>query len=250
VTILKSIVVCLALANIGYFLWFRGIAQSEEVAAVPAGTKLRLASEAGDAAREPADAASGSADGLAAAPGLAGAGAGVGPGDDPAALLTHVKRCVSVGPFHEVAEAAKAASTLRGGGYDPRQRVSDGDVWAGFWVYVPLPATHAATEQEIARLKSAGIEDALEMPGPADGSVISLGLFSDQKRVQARVVQAQALGLNPKIADRKRTGSVYWVDVDLKPTDGLLKPSDLQGETGRITRLEITGCPSVAVTQP
>ncbi len=166
--------------------------------------------------------------------------------------MTNVKRCVSVGPFRDVAEAAHAASTLRGGGYDPRQRVADGDVWAGVWVYLPLPPTHAAAEQEIAKLKSAGIEDALEMPGSGDGSVISLGLFTDQKRAQARVVQAQALGLNPAIADRKRTGNVYWVDVDLKPTDGLLKPSDLQGqgEAGRITRLEVKGCPSVAVPQP
>jgi hypothetical protein len=233
VTILKSIVVCLALANIGYFLWFRGIAQSQEAPAAAPATKLRLASEAGDAAREASDAA---------------AGARQNDGSD--ALLTNVKRCVSVGPFHDVAEAAHAASTLRSGGYDPRQRVSDGDVWAGMWVYLPLPTTHAAVEQELAKLKSAGIEDALEMPGPGDGPVISLGLFSDQKRAQARVVQAQALGFNPGIADRKRTGNVYWVDVDLKPTDGLLKPSDLQVESGRITRLEVKGCPSVAVPPP
>jgi hypothetical protein len=260
VTILKSIVVCLALANIGYFLWFRGIAQSQEVAAAAPSTKLRLASEAGDAAHDAFDSTPGTTgsgttgsatttDGLAAASGSGGAGA-ARPDDGAAALLTNVKRCVSVGPFRDVAEAAKAASTLRSGGYDPRQRVSDGDVWAGFWLYLPLPPTHAAAEQEIAKLKAAGIEDALEMPGPADGSVISLGLFSDQKRVQARIVQAQALGFNPGIADRKRTGNVYWVDVDLKPTDGLLKPSDLQGETGHITRLEIKGCPSVAAAQP
>jgi hypothetical protein len=80
--------------------------------------------------------------------------------------------------------------------------------------------------------------------------VISLGLFGEQKRAQARVSQAQALGLNPGIADRKRTGNVYWIDIDLKPTDGLLNPADLQGESGHISRLEIKACPSAAAAQP
>jgi len=106
-----------------------------------------------------------------------------------------------------------------------------------------LPA-RAAGDQLLAKLKAGGIDDALEMPGPNDGSVISLGLYSESKRAQARVAQAQALGFNPGIADRKRTGNVYWIDIDLKPTDSLLNPADLQSETGRIVRLEVKGCPA------
>jgi hypothetical protein len=155
-----------------------------------------------------------------------------------------VQRCISVGPFRDVSEAAHAASTLRGGGYDPRQRVAEGEVWAGVWVYLPLPAARPVAEQTLAKLKAGGIDDALEMPGPNEGSVISLGLYSEPKRAQLRVAQAQALGFNPGIADRKRTGNVYWIDIDLKPTDSLLNPSDLQGESGRIVRLEVKGCPS------
>ncbi len=80
--------------------------------------------------------------------------------------MTNVKRCISVGPFRDVAEAARAAGTLRGGGYDPRQRVADGDVWAGVWVYLPLPASQTAADQVLAKLKAGGIDDALQMPGP------------------------------------------------------------------------------------
>ena len=103
-----------------------------------------------------------------------------------------------------------------------------------------------AVEQLLTKLKKGGIEDALEMPGPNDASVVSLGLFSEPKRAQARVVQAQRLGLKPQVADRKRVGNVFWVDIDLKTTDGLLNPSDLQGEAGRITRLEVKACPAPA----
>jgi hypothetical protein len=255
-TLLKSIVVGLVLANMGYFLWSRGIAKTEQAPAQlsPAPT-LKLASEPGEVSRT-RDAVAGSATGsvVAGSGGITG-GSGVetrraepAEGAGPS-LLTSVKRCISVGPFRDVSEAAHAAATLRGGGYDPRQRVADGDVWAGVWVYLPLPP-RAAGEQMLAKLKASGIEDALEMPGPADAPVISLGLYSESKRAQARVAQVQALGFNPGIADRKRTGNVYWIDIDLKPTDSLLNPADLQGEAGHIVRLEVKSCPSNPSASP
>ena len=235
-TVLKSIVVCLALANAAYFLWAHGVAASKEapVPAAPPTTTLKLAGEGPNVLHEAVGSQSGS-----------GVAAAVNDASNPS-LLTNVKRCITVGPFRDVAEASHAASLLRGGGYDPRQRVVDGDVWAGVWVYLPIPASPVAGEQLLTKLKAAGIDDALEMPGPADASVISLGLFSDQKRAQSRVAQVQALGLNPGIIDRKRTGNVYWIDIDLKPTDGLLNPADLQGESGHISRLEVRSCPSGA----
>jgi hypothetical protein len=239
-TVLKSIVVCLALANVVYFLWTHGIGHSQEAPAVSAPLRtLKLVSEAPEAARAAAAESSGiigSSGGGPDAPNDAGA---AGP-------LTSAQRCITVGPFRDVGEAAHAASTLRAGGYDPRQRVIEGEVWAGVWVYVPAPTSPGASDQLLAKLKAAGIDDALEMPGPTDGSVISLGLYSEQKRAQARVAQAQALGLHPGLADRKRTGNVYWIDMDLKPTDGLLNPADLQGEAGRISRLEVNACPTAA----
>jgi hypothetical protein len=289
-TLLKSIVVCLVLANVGYYLWARGIAKTPEAPApaVPAAS-LKLVSESSETARAPSSDTAGAggnaalggggapggngvgaSNGAAGSDGLRGGNGGTVAADAPhagadaghaesgtaastgtgAGLLTNVKRCISVGPFRDVSEAAHAATTLRGGGYDPRQRVADGDVWAGVWVYLPLPAARPAADQILAKLKAGGIDDALEMPGPNDGSVISLGLYSEPKRAQARVAQAQALGFNPGIADRKRTGSVYWIDIDLKPTDSLLNPADLQGEAGRIVRLEVTGCPVVSGASP
>jgi hypothetical protein len=240
----------LAVANLVYFLWTQEVAPAPAVPAAAAVDTLHLASEMhGAPPAAPAEpsglaATDATSSGEGTPVGDATSGGEAPSGGDRAVLLTDVKRCLSVGPFRDVAEAAHAERTLRAGGYDPRQRVVDGDVWAGVWVYLPAPADPAAEEQLLARLKAAGFEDALEMPGPVEGSVISLGLFSDQKRAQSRVTQAQALGLNPALADRKRTGNVYWVDVDLKPTDGALNPADLQAEAGRISRLETKACPA------
>jgi hypothetical protein len=243
-TLLKTIVVCLVLANVGYFLWAGGIAKSPESAVpVTQATSLKLASELPESARAPSPGAgSGSAAG--------GPAAAASHTESGGELLTNVKRCISVGPFRDVSEAALAATTLRGGGYDPRQRVAEGDVWAGVWVYLPLPPSRAGLDSILAKLKGAGIDDALEMPGPNEGSVVSLGLYSEPKRAQARVAQVQGLGFNPGLADRKRTGNVYWIDIDLKPTDSLLNPADLQGEAGRIQRLEVKGCPSNSGASP
>jgi hypothetical protein len=248
-TLLKTLVVCLVLANVCYFLWEHGIAKTPEAAvALPPPATLKLASESPDAVRTESSSAGSSAGGAPAVPANAPAASDGARDGGNSGLLTNVKRCISVGPFRDVSEAAHAASTLRGGGYDPRQRVADGEVWAGVWVYLPLPTVRSVAEQTLAKLKAGGIDDALEMPGPNDASVISLGLYSEPKRAQARVAQAQALGFNPGIADRKRTGNVYWIDIDLKPTDSLLNPSDLQGESGRIVRLEVKGCPSAGQT--
>ncbi len=246
-TFLKGTVFLLLLANAIYFLWARGIAGPPDTGELGVTSSLKLVSEApalrGAPGPAPAAApvpAAGLATGSSAD---AGAAAGAAAAAAPSALLADVKRCITVGPFSDVAEAAHAAATLRGGGYQPRQRVAEGEIWAGVWVYLPAPATPAAGDQVRAKLKSGGIDDALEMPGPSDKPVISLGLYSEPRRAQARVAQAQALGLNPAIADRKRTGDVYWVDIDLKPTDGLLNPADLQAESGRIVRLEVKACP-------
>lgn len=250
-TFLKTIVACLALANVGYFLWARGIGDREApaVAAAPASSSLKLASESRGSAGAGTPSAAPATAGRAAQtppPGPPGASESAQPADG---LLTDVKRCISVGPFRDVAETARAASTLRAGGYDPRQRVSEGEVWAGVWVYLPVTSSHGS-EQMQTKLKAGGIDDALEMPGPTEGSVLSLGLYGDAKRAQVRVTQLQALGFNPSIADRKRTGDVYWIDIDLKPTDSVLKASDLQADAGRIVRLEVKACPAPAGAAP
>jgi hypothetical protein len=242
VTILKAIVVCLALANAAYYLWVRGIAHPEGGAAQAAGATLTLASEVpGSQRTAPTPLGTSDVSDRSGTAGIVGSSGGSEAGGG-AELLSNVKRCISVGPFRDVAAAAHAASTLRGGGYDPKQRVVEGEVWAGVWVYLPIPPGHTS-DQMLAKLKAGGIDDALEMPGPNDGPVVSLGLYDDSKRADARVAQAQSLGFNPGIADRKRSGDVYWIDIDLKPTDSVLKPSDLQGESGRIVRLEVKACP-------
>ncbi len=253
-TLLKACVLALVLANTSYFLWARNFSASASApsGAAPVST-IRLASEvpqlanARSASAEVLHQDSSEGVNVRGSP-AAGSGAEAQSDDQNASLLTNVRRCISIGPFRDVAEASRSATSLRARGYGPRQRVAEGEVWAGVWVYLPQPGERELAEQALEKLKKAGIEDALEMPGPEEAPVISLGLFSEPKRAQGRVALAQSLGFKPRVSDRKRAGNVFWIDIDLKSTEGLLNPADLQGEAGavanRIVRLEIKGCPA------
>lgn len=153
--------------------------------------------------------------------------------------------CTSVGPFPDLPQAAQAQSALRAAGYEPRQRVEQGELWAGYWVSVPDLPTRAVAEQVIQQLNDQGVTDVYLMPGSGSESthVISLGVFSDYQRAQRRANQASAIGVEPRISDRRRAGSVYWLDVDLREPGETLDASVFQTGEARILRLEMRPCP-------
>jgi SPOR domain len=161
-----------------------------------------------------------------------------------AALINDVARCISLGPFRDLAEASQASSTMRSSGYAPRTRLAQGDVWAGLWVYLADLPSRAEAQRAMSVLKQKGIADAYIMPAADQTNVISLGIFSEPQRAQRRAEEVKALGFTPSIADRTRKDTVYWIDIDLKPTDAMVNPSDLPSESGRIVRLQVVACPS------
>ncbi len=155
-------------------------------------------------------------------------------------------RCTSIGPFADLAQASQAQASLRAAGFDPRQRVENGEIWIGYWVSVQNLATRSEADTAIKTLNGNGITDVYLMPGTDPPNVLSLGVFSDYNRAERRAAQVRALGLEPRIDDRKREGSVYWLDVDLKEPGQVIDTSILQSATGRIMRLEMRACPQGA----
>ncbi len=152
-------------------------------------------------------------------------------------------RCVSVGPFNDLTQSARAAALLRERGFDPRQRAEEGATWEGFWVYVGGLTSAADEAKVIKALERAGIEDAQAMPESDAGRRVSVGLFTDKDRADKRAQAVKRLGYNPEIVERKQPASVYWVDLDVGasgrtvPTEGLLSLEDAG------SRLEIRVCP-------
>lgn len=164
------------------------------------GTSVDSATAAGESA--PDEAASG-----------AGPAAGPGEGEDPA----EAARCVSVGPMVDLDAAAKVTGILIDSGYAPRQRPADGQVPDGFVVLVADLAT-AADQARVQRiLTRGGLTDAATLP---ERSAVSVGVFSQRNRADRRAEVVRKIGLKPVIEDRRRAGTVYWVDIDLKSEAG------------------------------
>jgi hypothetical protein len=152
--------------------------------------------------------------------------------------------CTSVGPFPDLPQASQAQAALRSAGFEPRQRMEQGEIWAGYWVSVQGLATREAAEDALKTLSANGISDVYLMPGSDPPNVLSLGVFSDYQRAQRRLEEVRALGLTPRIDDRKRAGSVYWIDVDLMEPGQIIDSSIFQSDPRKITRLEMRACPA------
>ncbi len=150
------------------------------------------------------------------------------------------ERCVSIGPFRELSEAATAAANLRTGGYDPSQRVAEGDIWVGYWVHLPGLPSRDTADEILSNLRENGVSDSYVVPGGEEDHIISLGVFSEISRAGRRREAVRRLGYEPTVVDRNRRGTVYWVDITLAP-DQALDLETLQ-TPGRIIRLGQQGC--------
>ena len=161
-------------------------------------------------------------------------------GDDSAPVTA--PRCVSVGPFSDIAVAAKAAGALQARGFTPQQRAAEGENWDGFWVYIGGVADTTTADRIFQTLDRSGIKDARLMPESNDGRRISVGLFSERERAERRARAIQRLGFKAEVQQRTQPGTVYWVDLTLKPSDGAVPVQDLLSADGGNSRLSVQSC--------
>jgi hypothetical protein len=231
---MRSLALLLILVNLGFLAW----AQLIDVREVPANEiatktdvpnqKLVLASE-----RKPEDSPT--------APSATSLDDAAGHGVTTA--VAGENRCVSLGPFQDLAAASQASAALSGAGFESKQRFEQGEFWVGYWVSVQDLPTRTAADAAVNKLKDAGVTDVYLLPGQSSSNIISLGVYSVLARAERRVDQIRALGFNAVMADRKRSGSVYWLDIELKQSGQHIDPSVLSSQPGQIIRVETRPCP-------
>jgi len=158
----------------------------------------------------------------------------------PLTAAAPATRCIAVGPFRELSQAATAAANLRADGLDPSQRAGEGEIWVGYWVYIEQIPSVAAAEEILGVLREHSITDSYVIPRSDSGTLISLGVFTEINRARNRREAVSELGYDVTISDRTRRATVYWIEVDLA-ADGLLDFEQLQ-PPGRIVRLEQRAC--------
>ena len=127
--------------------------------------------------------------------------------------------CISIGPLPNRVVVAEANKLLSQAGFDAVQRVAQGEVWLGYWVYIDAIETQAEANDIVAELTSSGIDEAYVIAGGNNGSIVSLGVFSVQARADQRLADTRNLGYEPVIADRSQPGDVFWLDVTLRNGD-------------------------------
>jgi hypothetical protein len=151
--------------------------------------------------------------------------------------------CVSVGPFGDVDNSAKAAAVLKAKGFDPKQRAEAGESSAGFWVFVGGLTSQAETDQALVNIERNGFKDAILMPASGDGPRrISLGLFSERSRADKRAQEARSHGFKADVTERKLPTAIYWVDVPTPPGTNI-PLQDLFAE-GMNSRVGVQACPA------
>lgn len=138
----------------------------------------------------------------------------------PVAAAPPAAACMSVGPFADVDNSAKAAAILRNKGFDPRQRAVAGDMSDGYWVFIGGLKNDGDSDRVLVSLEHGGIKDFLIVPATADtGRRISLGLYTERGRADRRAQAVRDLGLKAEVAARKIPSTIYW--VDLAPLPGM-----------------------------
>lgn len=229
---MRNLFLILLLANIGYFTWTQWLVSPDSPGGTTADTDsaptLQLVTEvqAGQAAGASSDQTR-----LAmVAEDTAAAGTG------------NPDRCVSMGPFVELTQAAEAITVLTAGGFSPKQRLAEGEIWSGYRVQIPSLPSREAANQVLASLQQHNIsEQPYVVPGGDYRNAISLGIYSEFQRAQRRANEVRPLGFEPEIAIWHRMGQVYWIDFKLGD-DQAIDPVDFKSMPEQIMRLDEREC--------
>lgn len=225
---MKAILYILILANLGFFAWstFFSDKPSKLGRVARSGPSLSLPSESDLKTSSFVDTQSGSSE------------------DTPVAAQTQDlvrKKCWSLGPFTAAFDAEAAIANLNERGMMPIQRQAEQDVWVGYWVHLPAYPNFEEAETFGLSLRKEGVRDIYVEPHGELANTISLGVFKERERAYARIEQLSKKGIEAKLGNRYRLGTVFWLDFGEAST-APVTPADFPTKPGRILRLQAYGC--------
>jgi hypothetical protein len=160
-------------------------------------------------------------------------------------LADPAQGCTSLGPFNDIASAARAAGLLTQRGFHLQQRAEEGETIEGYWVFVGGLQSDEDIAQVVSRLEKSGFTDAHVMKNYSTNRRISVGMFSTRERAEKRATAIRNMGLQPEVGERKFPGTVYWVDVALKrgPGSKQLLPDYVLADIGH-AKVATQPCPA------
>lgn len=224
---MKNLFLLLLLANILFAAWRLWIAAPElpsrQLPGTAAGDVAPLVALPRSAARSSASPAGGG-------PGQAGSGGA----------------CVRVGPLRDIRAAELLRGRLADRGLDAGVEREEGQVRVGYEVRIEGIASRADAEQAMARLAAAGMDDARLSEGMPPLR-IALGVLADREQAERVQAVAKALGFEPRLSDRYRPATRYWVAVTGLPGGELPGLAAFEEEIGQFLQVEPVACPVAPV---
>jgi len=222
----RNVFFALVAANLGYFAWAhwvdapKPVAVNETLARLP---RLKLVSELPPEQR---------------------------PATNTKSVFNETPGCLSVGPFGDITNSARAAGILTAKGFAPRQRAEQGGTSEGFWVFIGGIRDDLEAEKVRAALEKHGIKDALVMPASSEaGRRVSLGLFSDRAHAEQRAATVKKTGLKAEVAEHSLSQTVYWIDLTPRAGMTTVPIQDLFAEAVG-SRIAVQPCPAAVPPVP
>jgi cell division protein FtsN len=120
--------------------------------------------------------------------------------------------CGTVGKFGKRSQAELLSVRLLAQGVKTDITSELSNTQAGFWVLIPPQPDRSAAIKIAKQLEAAGVADLWRFTSGKLAHAISLGLFRDRERAQARRDQIANLGFEPEVSPRYREQTHYWLN--------------------------------------
>jgi hypothetical protein len=129
--------------------------------------------------------------------------------EGPAAEIAPV--CRTIGYLESRSDAEIVSVSLRALGLKPDLQSETSNEQAGIWVLIPPQATRRQAIDILNRLEKDGVSDLWRFTSGNMAHAISLGLFRNEERAQARRREIAALGYEVIVKPRRREKTKYWL---------------------------------------
>ncbi|MBL3598710.1 MAG: hypothetical protein JMN25_02425 [gamma proteobacterium endosymbiont of Lamellibrachia anaximandri] len=138
--------------------------------------------------------------------------------EEPEKVLVDTTTCVSIGPLSKRAMVDTLSIRLLALDVTTRLKTESVKEQAGYWVVVPPQKDRAAAVATVKRLKGAGVTDLWRFTSGELAHAISLGLFRNEDRAEARKKLIADKGFDVEVRPRVRKQSSYRLEYSYKDT--------------------------------
>jgi hypothetical protein len=133
------------------------------------------------------------------------------------------RSCFTFGPLPDERQALWLGDWFRSRQVEVRHRTTEEAPRPLFWIYLAPEGTRADAEALMQDLERQGVRDYRLITRGGLGNAVSLGLFSSQAAVNARLAELAEKGYRPVVVPYQDVTRFYWLDVAVADDPVLLK---------------------------